>query len=224
MLIYTVPVFVIGLVFLWISKHRRKTKIIWSLLPIVFWYPCFLASMFITSTIGTTTAQKFDFIFEKDFKGKAVIIEKMPCGQEVILKNDREQLIIPKNGILLYQGVFETGYVNHKYYRKLNEVDVEELPRRSYSMYFESELNPPPKNDIGVWHEGTGTKNIYFPKPAIEYKPMSVIVSSSDSLNKYSEFQLNKEFESLTDSLVRVDKINCTQHRLSANSGYSNGK
>jgi hypothetical protein len=73
--------------------------------------------MYLSGVIGTATAQKLDFIFDADFEGKVLVVENIKCGQPVKVVNGREQLFIPKHGILLYQGEIKTGYVNHKYYK-----------------------------------------------------------------------------------------------------------
>ena len=127
----------------------------------------------------------------------------MCCGQPLNIVNGREQLFIPKNGVLLYQSELKTGYVNHKYYRLQPNGQKLELSERANYMYFDNEKAQHSTSAIGAWLLGTGSKILNEPKPLVEYSYMNLLVSSKDSTDKYYEFNYNKNFESLTDSLVR---------------------
>jgi len=70
-------------------------------------------------------------------------------------------------------------------------------------MYFESSEIKPDKSIIGVWLGGMGTKTINLPKPEVEFKYITLTVSSADSISKYSEFHYSKHFETVSDSLVQ---------------------
>lgn len=202
-LIFTIPIFLIGTTLLWFSKKKTVAKILWTIIPLLLWYPAFFAFVFLSGTVGKATAQKFDFIFQKGFKGNVIVVGDISCGQPIILKNDREQLFIPNNGILLYQGKVETGYVNHRYYYQISDDSLLPLPERANYMYFDSEKNHPPKNIVGVWLGGTMTRTSYEPKPTIEYSSMTLSVDSKDSIGLRYDFQAEKKFENLTDSLIR---------------------
>ena len=202
-LIFTIPAFVIGDLVVWLSKKKPWSKLAWTVLPVALWYPSLMLFMYLNGTIGTATAQKLDFIFNEDFKGRAVLIGKIPCGQRVKIKDDREQIFVPDNGVILYQGEVEFGYVNHNYYQKTVNGDLKELPKRANYMYFESEENPPPKDIIGVWFRESGAITVNIPKPKIEYQTMVLVVGSKDSIEKYYDFHYLKNFENLADSLVR---------------------
>lgn len=203
LLIFTAPVFILGTILLWFSKSKFLTKTLWTILPVILWFPAFYLFMYLSGTIGTATAQKLDFIFPLDFVGKVIIIEKIPCGQPPKVVDGREQLFIPKNGILLYQGELKAGYVNHKYYRLQANDQKIELPERSNYMYFDSVPKKPNSKIVGAWLLGTGSKTLNEPKPVIEYSFMYLLVSSNDSTEKYYEFNYVKDFENLTDSLIR---------------------
>lgn len=206
LLLFAFPVFIVGAILVWLSNKNLRTKLGWTVAPVVLWYPGFATLMYLSGTIGSATAQKFDFIFDKDFEGRVVVVGDISCGQKVTIKNGREQLSIPKNGILLYQGEVEVGYVNHKYYRKSANGKLEELPERANYMYFDSEPNPPPTNVVGVWLGGTGNHTVYVPEPQIEYKSMRLTVTSADSISKYFDFHYLNEVDSITDNLVRECK------------------
>jgi putative effector of murein hydrolase LrgA (UPF0299 family) len=202
-LVFTIPAFTIGAVVLWLSKKKTWIKVAWTTLPVALWYPSFMLFMYLDGTIGIARAQKIDFIFSEDFKGRAVLVGSIPCGQGVSLKNEREQVFVPDNGVILYQGEIEFGYINHKYYQKTKSGGLIELPKRANYMYFDDEENPPPTDVPGVWLRGSGIRKVNVPKPQIEYQTMDLVVGSKDSLDKYYDFHYLKNFENLTDSLVR---------------------
>ena len=205
-LIFAAPIFIIGTILIWFSKTKILTKTLWTFLPILLWYPSFHLFWYLSGTIGTATAQKLDFIFPSDFEGKAIIIEKMHCGQTKQIINNREQLYIPKNGVLLYQGELNGGYVNHKYYKLNSNGQRIEIPERANYMYFDSEIKKPNSVIIGAWLIGTGKKTMDASKPNTEYSYMDLLVSSKDSSEKYYEFNYAKKFEELADSLVQQCK------------------
>jgi hypothetical protein len=209
-LIFTIPLFIIGAVLLWFSKKKILTKALWTVLPLLLWYPVFMTIMYLYGTIGTATAQKFDFIFTNGFKGDVVLVGNISCGQPVQKKDGREQLFIPSNGILLYQGEVKTGYVNHKYYYQLNDGKLQSLPPRANYMYFDSQKNQPPTNEVGVWLGGTGSTTNMESEPTIEYSSMTLTVDSKDSINLHYNYQKEKRFQSMTDSLIR----DCEKKRL----------
>jgi hypothetical protein len=153
--------------------------------------------MFLSGTIGTATAQKLDFNFHEDFSGKAVIVQEIDFGQEVKTVDGREQLNFPANGILLYQGDIESGYINHNYYRRTKAGDRIEIPERANHMYFDSEKDKPSTSEVGVWLEGMGMSTQFAPEELKGYNYFELIVASKDSLENYHDFHYNKSFDSM---------------------------
>jgi hypothetical protein len=145
------------------------------------------------------TTQKLDFIIPGGFRGNVIIVGNMPCGQKKILKNGREQLFIPPNGILIYQEKLEYGYVDHHYYFSFGNDKLVTIPERYNYMYFESEKKPSPRNVVGAWLGGTGNRTI-GKKAYFEF--MTLTIESKDSIDKHSNFIKERQFENLTDSLV----------------------
>lgn len=203
-LLFTIPAFIIGAALLWFSKRKTFAKILWTVFPIVLWYPSFFLFMYLSGTIGKATAQKFDFIFPKGFKGNVILVGNISCGQPIKIKDRREQLFFPDNGILLYQGDVKMGYVNHKYYYKLDNGELQILPDRASYMYFDDNKTPPPTNLVGVWLGGTGSTTNMEDEPTIEYSSINLTVDSKDSIESFRyDFQHQKQFEKLTNSLIR---------------------
>ena len=144
-------------------------------------------------------AQKFDFIIPNGFRGNIIIVTGVPCGQQKIMKDGREQLLIPANGILLYREKLKYGYVDHNYYFSSGNKELTPIPNRQNYMYFGSEKHPPPTNVVGAWLGGTGNKTI---GKNVYYEFMTLTIGSKDSIGTYSDFQKERQFEALTDSLV----------------------
>ena len=202
-LIFTVPVFLVGAILVFVSKKPIKTKILWTLIPVLAWYPGMQLFFYLSGTIGTATAQKIDLVFPSGFNGRAIIVSEMVCGEPVEIVDGREQLIFSDNGILLYQGKIETGYINHKYYFLDKSGIKTEIPKRDLYMYWDSEPNKPDSTITGVWLGGMSSKHINHPKPETEFSYMFLTVASKENRNEYFDFHYLKRFENETESLVQ---------------------
>lgn len=198
-LIFAVPIFFVGAIFVWVSKAKLMVKILWTILPVSLWYPALLLFMYLLGVVGTATAQKLDFIFEDNFEGQVMVVENMTCGQPVNVVNGREQLFVPRYGVLLYQGEIKTGYSNHKYYKITVNKQKIELPERTDYMYFDSELHKPNTKITGVWPLSIGKSTN---TEGQTYKFMNLLVASKDSADKYYVFAYTQKFEQFTDSLI----------------------
>jgi hypothetical protein len=201
-LIFGVPLFVIGIILLLLSQKSIKSKLIWIITPIIFWYPFMHLFLYLMGIIGTVTAQKLDLIFPKNFEGKAIVISNMPCGKEIEIIDNREQLKIPESGILLYKGNLRSGYINNRYLKINNNGKKMEIATRANYMYFEDSENKPDKSVVGIWLSGGGTKYNPNPDGGIKYSFREFVISSKDSLEKWSDFKSSRELERITDSLV----------------------
>lgn len=203
LLIYTIPVFIIGSIILWKSESTSLTKALWISLPIVLWLPAIQLSSYLLGVTMASEAQKIDFIFPANYAGKAIIIEKIPCGQPKKIINHREQLFIPKNGVLLYQGDIEEGYTDYKYYKLLPSGKRMEISQ------IITNINPNKASDnsgmpqVNVWLIGAGGATLNEPKPVIKYSFIELLISPKDSVHKYYRTDYEKRFEDLTDSIVR---------------------
>jgi hypothetical protein len=209
LLIFIAPIFLIGVAIIWTSEKSTRTKLIWTFIPIVIWYPSMMMFFWLGGIIGTATAQKLDIIFKEGFIGQVTIVDNMPCGQKKVLINNREQLYVPENGILLYQEDLKNGYVNHKYYYINKDSHLVEIPERDNSMFWDDQKIQPNKNTIGAWLGGTGSKTNYEINSDIEYSFMYLTINSKinmDSLDEKESWIKSQNFEKLTDSLVRICK------------------
>jgi len=203
LLIFTVPVFLIGVGLLWFSKTKILTKTLWTVLPLLFWYPSMHLFFYLSGIIGTATAQKLDFNFPDNFKGKAIVVQQIDCGQEILKKDGREQLNFPENGILLYNGKIESGYINHQYFYVTNTGDRKKIPERANYMFWDEVKTKTSSSEVGVWFEGMGMATQIPSDKLSEYKYLEMIVSSKDSLEKYYDFQYNKRTDSLKFEIMK---------------------
>ncbi|CAN5232537.1 hypothetical protein BH09BAC1_BH09BAC1_14880 [soil metagenome] len=49
MLLYTIPAFILGAVLVILSDLSVMAKAMWTILPIAFWYPAFMVTIFLLS-------------------------------------------------------------------------------------------------------------------------------------------------------------------------------
>ena len=205
-LIFGIPLFLIGIISLLLSRKSIKSKLIWILTPIILWYPSMLLFFYLMGTIGTATAQKLDLIFPENFEGKAIVISNMPCGKEIEIIDNREQLKIPESGILLYKGDLKSGYINNQYFKISKDGKKTEIPTRANYMYFEDSENIPNESVKGIWLSGGGTKYNPNPNGGINYSYREFVISSKDSLEKWNDFKSSRKLDRVTDSLVESCK------------------
>ena len=112
-----IPIFIVGSILLWLSKSNIKTKTIWTVAPVVLWYPITIVWLFVYNAIGMANAQKRDYIVNYDFKGLLTIVESK-CGKEPILKAKRMQFEIPSNGVYLHNGELKSGHIDERVFKK----------------------------------------------------------------------------------------------------------
>ena len=205
-LIFGIPLFLIGIISLLLSRKSIKSKLIWILTPIILWYPSMLLFFYLMGTIGTAKAQKLDLIFPENFEGKAIVISNMPCGKEIEIIDNREQLKIPESGILLYKGDLKSGYINNQYFKISKDGKKTEIPTRANYMYFEDSENIPNESVEGIWLSGGGTKYNPNPNGGINYSYREFVISSKDSLEKWNDFKSSRKLDRVTDSLVESCK------------------
>jgi len=89
LLIFIIPVFLIGVILVWKGRGNWRTNTLWTVIPILLWYPLGLLILSMMSVIGMATTQKLDFIIPSNFRGHIIIVGNMPCGQSKIVKNGR---------------------------------------------------------------------------------------------------------------------------------------
>ncbi len=195
------PICLIGILYFLFQKRPVISKVIWTLWPPLLVYPAFVVFLYISGAIGTAVAQKLEFRFPHNFRGTSVIISNMHCGQGFIIKNDREVLNIPENGILFYKGDIEHGYINHIYTTYNEKGELIELPELHIQDFNNSEPNPD-STKLGVFYSCRPIMSQELPQDSHK---LSYTLSTYKEIDQYHEFQYGRKLDELIDSLV----INC---------------
>ncbi|WP_282081429.1 DUF6843 domain-containing protein [Aquimarina algiphila] len=104
------PIFIIGIILISLSKKKIKTKIIWIFSMIT------LVVLFWPIWIKINTEKPETYLIPENYSGKIIIVYGEDCGIEPLIENGRRVLEIPNNGILIIKPEFEGGIIDHKYY------------------------------------------------------------------------------------------------------------
>jgi hypothetical protein len=157
-IIFTGPIFIVGLLFVWYSKTKLKIKLLTTILPLLLWYPGMLAFFSITSKHMTPET----FLVPKDFRGQITLIYKERCGQTISKVEGRLIYKIPDNGVLILTNEFETGIIDQEYYfvdDKWNKIGkIPQLIQQDFNEDYtlEKNKNEPPRNKVGIFLLGSG--------------------------------------------------------------------
>lgn len=196
-ILFAGPIFLIGLLVVWLSKAKLKSKVLTTFIPFILWYPCFLLLMYFGSNHMTPET----FLVPKKFRGQITLIYNEPCGQTIQMIDGRLIYKIPDNGVMILSHKFETGYIDQEYYFvDSNWNIIEKIPMLTQQDFNEDyttviNKNEPPRNNIGMFLLGTGS-GATLKNDNYSYHKMEV--NSWDSLRVE---QYNNQ-ESLIDSLL----------------------
>ena len=194
------PIYLIGVFFLILQERATKDKLIWTFWPPILVYPAFIVLMYITGTLGTAFAQKLDFRFPENFRGTAVVIPNMECGQEIIVEDGREVLNFPEHGVLLYQGKIEYGYINHVYRVYDSTGELQELPELLIQ-----DFNSEPKPDTSELGVFFSYRPLMIKEAPERNHNLSYDVSTFEEIDQFHNFQYGKKLDNKIDSLI----LNC---------------
>lgn len=158
-IIFAGPVFLLGLLTVWFSKAKTKTKLLTTILPILLWYPGMLSFFSLASKHMTPET----FLIPKDFRGQITLIYNEPCGQTIPKVDGRLIYRIPDNGVMILTNEFETGIIDQEYYfvdDNCNKIEkIPELIQQDFNEDYtiEKNKNEPPRNKVGLFLLGTGS-------------------------------------------------------------------
>ncbi len=172
------PIFIIGIILILVSKRKLKIKLFWILGT--------LASIIIFWPIWTkiNTIEPETYLIPKDYAGKVKIIYGLDCGIEPKIENGRKILKIPNDGILFVKYKFKSGIIDHEYYSVSK--NGERIKLKQYENYRDRAKNIP-----GIGFGASGN----FPGEM----PNGGFSSESPLTVHYSEFQV------LKDTIVEYD-------------------
>ncbi|WP_204346601.1 DUF6843 domain-containing protein [Psychroserpens algicola] len=177
------PVFIVGIILILISKKAGKQKIV----PIGLFVIVIIAYWPIWTNINTVEPETF--LIPNDYRGRVNIIYKKDCG--ILLEKTDNGLTykIPNDGILLLSNEQKYGFINHKYYLVDKEGKKTELPKMDIRDFnedhtLEKKPNEPPRNTLGVFHWGrTGSIG--------KMTDQNGEVSNKDNLYTFNEFYIS---------------------------------
>ena len=90
--------------------------------------PYYIISGFIVLICGCNPVIKSDFYLPKNYKGEVAIIYGYKTGHEQVIKDGRQQFLIPDSGILFTKAHLQYGQVDEKYYIKREKEFKELIP------------------------------------------------------------------------------------------------
>jgi hypothetical protein len=204
-IIFAGPAFIIGLLIVWFSKTRIRTKLLTTFLPLLLWYPGMLALFSLASKHMTPET----FLVPKNFRGQITLIYNEPCGQTIPKVDGRLIYKIPDNGVMILTNEFETGIIDQEYYfvdEKWNKIGkIPELIQQDFNEDYtlEKNENEPPRNKVGIFHLGTGGRNT---SKNDNYNFHMMAINSWDSLRVQNS-------SGFTDNLVDSLLYQCRQKK-----------
>ena len=110
LLIFGVPVFIVGTIFVIVSKKSTKTKLLTTILPVITYLP--LTYLFLLAYNHTSPKT---FLIPAEYQGTLRIVYEERCGTKMKKENGRQIIQFPENGILILSEEFEGG-INNEYY------------------------------------------------------------------------------------------------------------
>ncbi|MCP4053268.1 DUF6843 domain-containing protein [Mesoflavibacter sp. CH_XMU1422-2] len=172
------PIFILGIILILVSKKKLKIKLYWILGTI--------ASIIIFWPVWTkiNTIKPETYLIPENYTGKIKIVYGLDCGIEPKIENGRKILEIPNDGILFVKYKFKSGIIDHEYY----SIDKkgEKIKLEHYENYKDGTKNVP-----GI---GLGASGNYPGK-----MPNGGFSSESPLTVHYSEFQV------IRDTIVKYD-------------------
>jgi hypothetical protein len=188
-LLLAIPLFIIGIVFLWRGSLSIKAKFIISVSPIILWYPFFTGGLLLRKTLS----QKIEFVVEENFRGRVTIIYPVKCGQEVNKKNGVELINVPSNGIVYYNGNIDDGIVNWRYKTTYNTVLNE------FDVYSKKPIR---EDSLGIFLGGGWSSTSYEPNE-ISYNVRTFWVDTWASRNYENENNLEDSIKKIYQTKIR---------------------
>lgn len=195
------PVFLIGIVLLLLSKKSIKRKLIilgsFGILIVSFW--------FVWNRIKTVGPEIFNIPI--DYNGKVVLIFKPGCGEELLKSKNGYVYNIPKDGIMIINKELKTGFIDHQYRYVSNTGEIKELPKMDVRDFNEEwtltkNQNEPSRNKLGIFHWGrTGIvgdmvdANGKIINKNQQYDFQEFYVATYEELDSKFGFKYDKEFD-----------------------------
>jgi hypothetical protein len=191
--LYLLPVwiFVLGLILVWLSGQKLKTKIIWTLAPITV----FVVYQLLWYQFNKAPAETF--LIPRNFRGKIHIHFNEPCGRAAETERGRRLYKIPASGVLLSQFKDKQGFIDQQYFlvdstgkrMPLPQVDVHD-----YNEEWTTEKNPhePSRNILGIIDAGRVSRDGMY----------EFYVSTYNQLKDSFGFMYDKQYDSTEQKII----------------------
>jgi len=206
------PIFIVGIALILITKRTWKKKLIpigIFIVAIILFWPIWTS----INTVGPET-----FLIPKDFRGRINIIYKKDCG--ILLEKTDQGLVyeIPIDGILVLRNEHKYGIIEHQYHLVDENGNRTELPKmdvRNFNEKWTLEKNPnePPRDKLGVFHWGkTGSTGIIIDENGKEtnqdehYTFDEFYISTYSDLTDRFDFKYERKFDSIRDNKIKKCK------------------
>ncbi len=191
----TPVIYVAGVFLVWFSKKTTIIKVLYTLLPLVFWLPGFW--MFIYA--GSEQKTPETFLIPDHFRGKITLYYGESCGEVVQKENGRLIYHIPKDGTMIINYPLETGIIDEDFFfvdslgriiKKIDRLDQRDF-NESYTL--EKNKHEPPRSQVAVFLGGTGGSGTVNGFDDEHYKFHELYVDSYDSLRVYNEMKTDSQ-------------------------------
>jgi hypothetical protein len=176
--------------FIWFSKSKFKTKILWTLMPLIGGACCMLAVQYLHHLNLTFKTLKVEYILPENYKGAILVFDNMSCGQSDSISNERLVLKVSEKGRVYYSGdLINKGYIDNMFsiqngnkYDRLENLDV--------SMFWDDNIKAYPeytRHTTGVFNIG----HINYLNEKNKIKELFVVTTKADldTINWYNQIK-----------------------------------
>ena len=193
LLIYGIPVYLLAIILVLISKRTLKTKILTTLTPVVLYVP--LTYLFLLAYNYSTPKT---ILIPSNYEGTLRIVYEEKCGSSYDEINGTKTLIFPKNGILILSEDFDRN-IDYNYYL----IDKFGNKKKISSLLdFKNRIGKMPCVIFGS--SGTIGQSIEANSPMKEKKGIlfsDLYVFNKDTIDR-NDFKYQAKFDSLTTEIV----------------------
>ena len=193
LLIFGIPLFLLGAVLVLISKRTIKLKLLSTIVPIVLYFPITFLFLYI---YNYSTPK--NILIPKNFEGNLRVVYEEKCGQNYDIADGVKTLIFPDNGILILNEDFDS-HINYNYYiidENGKKTKISEI------LDFKERLQEYPSilvRGSGTFWQSIETNSANIQEKGIVFSDFYLYNSSIDNRN---EFKARQKLDSLTTAIV----------------------
>ena len=200
-ILFGAPLYLIGVIIFWFSKSSNKTKLAWTIIPVLLWYPVMVFWLYTYNSIGKIKAQKRDYFISEQFKGRIIIVES-ECGNSPKIIDDRLQFLIPNNGIYFYNGELKSGHINRRVFVEQSSGEFIQLKDGIWPKEQAEKDTTGQERIVGFWGGSFGTRTD-------QENNESNFISINVETNKvYTDKQIAKMYSN-QDKFIEEELANC---------------